>query len=343
MIDWGLVLFPIIHEPINAGRITSTTPDGEVEWVSPKRVQATGSFEKKVSIKSVGGDGTGLATHLWVNGNPSKFLQGHNVFGSDDIISLMYDLFNVIAKQYQLTPTSEELYRIRTGDYELKTVDINYSYELPSKSDVLAFIRALEFKAKTRHGRPSTKGGTLYFGKTSQRWAIKFYCKAEEIQTTRGRLPDNLQGVGIENWAENKLRIELRLLSKQLKILNINKVKDLYVDKVNEIFNEYLRKVEMSEQIALTDEKMIEIPKRLRMTYRAWLDGHDLRDMLSKSAYYRHRADLKLYGINIDLRPESTKKSNVVPLIRVLEAKPASIPGFAFDKKIIHHSASIAI
>jgi len=51
----------------------------------------------------------------------------------------------------------------------------------------------------------------------------------------------------------------------------------------------------------------VKIPKRLRMTYRAWLDGHDLRDMLSKSAYYRHRSDLKEHGINIDLRPESTE------------------------------------
>lgn len=340
MIDWGLVLFPLIHVPINSGQVTSTTSDGEVEWCSPKRVQATGSFEKKISIKSVGGTGTGLATHLWVNGNPSKFLQGHNVFGSDDITSLMSDLFDVIAKQFNLTPSLEELHRIRTGNYELKIVDINYSYELPCQSDVKAFIRALEFKAKTRHGRPSTKGGTLYFGKNSQRWAIKFYSKAEEIKTTTGRLPHNLQSIGIEDWAENKLRIELRLLSKQLTQLNILNVKDLDLNKVKNVFNEYVGRIEMSEQIALTSEKMIEIPKRLRMTYRAWLDGHDLRDMLSKSAYYRHRADLKEHGINIDLRPESTQKSNVVPLIRVLEAQPATIPHFAFEQKLIHRSAA---
>lgn len=53
MIDWGLVLFPIVHKPINSGQVTSTTPDGEIEWCSPKRVQATGSFEKKVSIRGL--------------------------------------------------------------------------------------------------------------------------------------------------------------------------------------------------------------------------------------------------------------------------------------------------
>jgi II/X family phage/plasmid replication protein len=339
MIDWGLVLYPLVHKPIQSGQVISTTSDGEVEWCSPKRVQATGSFEKKVSIKSVGGDGTGLATHLWVNGNPSKFLQGHNVFGSDDLTSLMYDLFKVIAKQFNLTPTLHEIHRIKTGDYQLKTVDINYSYELPCQTDVKAFIRALEFKAKTRHGRPSTKGGTLYFGKNSQRWAIKFYSKAEEIQTATGRLPYNLQNIGIETWVENKLRIELRLLSKQLTQLDILNVKDLNTEKVKSVFSEYVGRIEMSEQITLSTEKMIEIPNRLRLTYRAWLDGHDLRDMLSKSAYYRHRADLKAYGINIDLRPENKKTSNVVPLIRVLEAQPAMLPDFAFQQNLIHCSA----
>lgn len=341
MIDWGLVKFPLIHQPINSGKVISTTPDGEVEWCSPKRVQATGSFDKHVSIKSVGGDGAGRATHLWVNGNPSKFLQGHNVFGSDDNVSLLADLFNVISKQFNLTPTPEELTRIQSGEYELYRTDINYSYELPCQSDVKAFIRALEFKAKTRHGRPATKGGTLYFGKNSERWSIKFYCKAEEIQTTTGRLPHKLQNIGIEDWAENKLRVELTLRTKELRSLDIINVKDLTLDKITSLYNEYLGRIQMSEQIALTDSTMINMPNKLKSTYTLWIEGHDLRDMLSKATYYRHRIDLKEYGINIDLRPESTQKSNVVPLIRILEAQPATIPYFAFKQNIIHHSATI--
>lgn len=75
------------------------------------------------------------------------------------------------------------------GDYKLVMADINYSFLLPTRGDVLSFIRALEFKAKTRHGRPSSKGGTLYFGQNSEYWAIKFYCKAEEIRTARGKIP----------------------------------------------------------------------------------------------------------------------------------------------------------
>jgi II/X family phage/plasmid replication protein len=186
MIDWGLVLFPIIHHPINSGEVFSVDPDGEVEWRSPKRVQATGSFDKKISIKSVGGTGDGRATHIWVNGNPSKFLQGHNVFGSDDIVALMSDLFDVIAPQFNLSPTIEKLHRIKTGDYELKTVDINYSCRLPTRADVLAFICALTFKEKTRHGKPSTKGRTLYFGEIHYVGQLNFIVKWKGLKQRQG-------------------------------------------------------------------------------------------------------------------------------------------------------------
>ncbi len=339
MLDWSLVHFPIVHDPIASGFVLSVNPDGTEEWCSPKRLQAKGSFEKSISIKSIDCGGVGQASHLWCNGNPSKFLQGHNVFGSDDAVSLLYDVFCILVKQFNLHPTDEEIYRIKTGDYPLKMFDVNYSFSLPCRSDVLAFIRALEFKAKTRHGRPSMKGGTLYFGKNSKRWAIKLYCKAEEILTKTGKLPLELEGQGIEDWVEDKLRIELRLLAKELEELNIKKLKDLNKNILQKLFNDYLKRIDMNEQIKLTDKILMEMPNKLRSTYTLWSEGHDLRNMISKSTYYLHRKDLKEFGINIDLRPESTNKTNVVPLVKILEAVPAEIPYWAFDKGLVHHSA----
>lgn len=340
MIDWSLVKFPLHHAPIYSGHVVSISSDGVEEWRTPKRMLATGSYDKQLSVKSVGGDGQGMATHLWLNGNPAKFLQGHNVFGSNDLTALLYDVFLLITAQFGLQPTKEELSLIKTGDYELTMFDVNFSFDLPSRSDVLAFIRAMEFKAKTRHGRPTMKGGTLYFGKTSEYWAIKLYCKAEEIQTKTGKLPLELQGKGIENWAENKLRIELRLHSKELKRLNITKVNQLNTQALKQLFNDYLQRIDMTQQIKITDETLSQMPAKLRSTYTLWQEGHDLRNLISRTTYHRHRKELKQYGINIDLRPESTQKSNVVPLVRILEAKPAEIPDWAFEQNLVHPSAS---
>ncbi|MGQ8363681.1 phage/plasmid replication protein, II/X family [Glaciecola sp. 1036] len=341
MIDWARVHIPFKHSPLNGGEVVSIDEDGEVAWRILKRKQAIGSFDKRISFKSIGGDGQGNATHLWISGNPSKFLQGHNVFGSDDLVSLMFDTFRVICNQFNFQPTLQEYQAIKNGDYELGIVDINYSYELPKRADVQAFIRALEFKAKTRHGRPSMKGGTLYFGKNSERWAIKLYAKGEELSTKTGALPDALKHQGIEDWADNKLRIELRLLSKELAKLGIKHAATLTPELTEKLFKEYLDKINMTDQIKLSNETVNQLPNKLKSTYTLWAQGHDLRSLMSKRTYYYHRKELESYGINIDLAPcsEHQKENNVVPMIRILEATPANIPRWAFTKNLIHSSA----
>lgn len=344
MIDWARVTIPFLHSPLNSGEVLSFDEHGEIEWRTPKRRQATGSYDKRISIKSVGADGQGNATHLWVSGNPSKFLQGHNVFGSDDLVPLMFDTFKVICNQFDFYPTIQEYKDVQLGNYDLGMVDINHSYELPTRADVIAFIRAMEFKAKTRHGRPSMTGGTLYFGKKSERWAIKLYCKAEEIKTKTGQLPEQLTNIGIETWAENKLRIELRIHAKELTKLDIKKAQDLAPEKATQLFNEYLAKINMNEQIKLPTDKANELPNNLKSTYTLWSEGHDLRSMMSRRTYYYHRKLLMEYGINIDIQPNQASEnstSNVVPMFRIVEAVPAQIPQWAFAKEVIHHSAVI--
>lgn len=98
----------------------------------------------------------------------------------------------------------------------------------------------------------------------------------------------------------------------------------------------------MTQQIKINDETLLKMPARLRSTYTLWQEGHDLRNLISRTTYHRHRKDLKQYGINIDLRPESIEKSNVIPLVRILEAKPASIPEWAFEQNLVHPSAIYA-
>jgi II/X family phage/plasmid replication protein len=151
MMDWVRCHLPFRHLPLNSGEVISIDESGEVEWCAPKHKMAVGSYDKRISIKSEGGDGQGNATHLWVSGNPSKFLQGHNVFGSDDLVSLVYDTFLVITRQFNMQASLLELAAIKSGHYDVSTCDINYSFELPTRADVKAFIRAMEFKAKTRH------------------------------------------------------------------------------------------------------------------------------------------------------------------------------------------------
>jgi len=339
MIDWSNAIFPLVHEPIRTGALLSLDEDGVEEWRSPKRVIAQGSYEHKINVKSIGGNGRGLATHLWFNGNPSKFLQGHNVFGSDDLISLNSDIYHHLVKHFNLSPSLEDIYAVETGDYSIGRIDINYSYILPSQADVVSWLRAAETKGSTRMGRAENRKGSVYFGLTSEYHKQVFYSKLAEIKK-KGRLPQELKDTGLEEWAENILRAELRLLPKELKRLNIIKATDVIEYGVQRLFHEYMGRIEMPEQIQLNDATLLKLPNKLRSTYTLWQEGHDLRNLLSDATFYRHKKQLKQFGINIDLKPESTQKTNVVPLIKILEAKPAQIPEWAFEDNLIHASAA---
>lgn len=220
-------------------------------------------------------------------------------------------------------------------------IDINYSYAVGSPSNVDAIIRALEYKSNTRHGRPVMKGGTLYYGKTSRRWALKLYNKYTELQKKSRSLPLELQDSGLLEWVQDKVRIELRLLSKELKERRLAKASEITPQVIKQLFNEYLGKIDMSEQVKIKPEHLEKIPAKVMSTYILWEQGHDLRSILPKTTYYRHRKILKGYGVNIDYMPSEMELSgsNVVPFIRIVEAVPASIPDFAIEQGLIHRSA----
>jgi II/X family phage/plasmid replication protein len=99
-------------------------------------------------------------------------------------------------------------------------------WNLPIRADVRSWLRAAEFQSKSRHGRPVTRGGTLYFGQHSRGWSIKFSSKGGELDATgkSHRLPNEiLDRDNLMKWADNKLRGELMLRSIQLKELELDR------------------------------------------------------------------------------------------------------------------------
>lgn len=341
MIDWVTAELPCVHFPIDSGHICKILPGGVIDWQSPCRKSIEGSYSASITVKSTGGNGAGQATHLMISGNPSKFLQGHNVFGSDDLVSLVYDTFMEVCLSLDISPDVSEIKSVKEGDYRLKNVDICFSFELPTRGDCRAWLRAMEFKAKTRHGRPSSKGGTVYFGSGTSRWKIKAYCKGEELEAKKKghQLPSELKNTPIKQWADNKLRVELTLLSKELQEIGIEKARHLTVTRAVEIYSRYTGRIEMSEQISLTTEQQYDLPTNLQSSYLHWNNGVDLRAVLPKATFYRHRKGLQEFGIDIAIRKETTDRSNVIPLIKVLEAIPVFVPEWAFKNGLVHSSA----
>ena len=205
---------------------------------------------------------------------------------------------------------------------------------MDSRRDVLSWIRSAEHKGKTRSGKSSRKGDTLYFGQHSRRWSLKFYSKGGELDVHK--LPDELLKTPLLAHADNILRAELVLRGMELKDKNIQRAKNFTPSFVDALYKEYMSRLEMKSQHKLKNDILINMPRCLQSTYVLWQQGYDLKMTMKESTYYSHWGQLKKYDIDINLPPNDiTKMDNVVPLIRVLEAKPAEIPQWAFDLKLV--------
>lgn len=79
MIDWVTAIIPCFHDgEIYGGSIASVDVDGVIEWRVDKKKQVRGSYESNLNIKSISN------TEILLDGNPAKWLQGHNMFGTGE-------------------------------------------------------------------------------------------------------------------------------------------------------------------------------------------------------------------------------------------------------------------
>ena len=330
MIDWITAIIPCHHdEKVYGGTVASITSDGEIEWQVEKKQQIRGSYESNLSVKSLD------PKTILIDGNPAKWLQGHNIFGTENLIGLVDAVMHKLTPLLKLSPSEYDLDCWRDGIYQLKRVDCTAMWELPRRVDVRSWLRAAEMQSKSRHGRPVTTGGTLYFGKNSRRWSIKFYSKGDEIAAKGHKLPFDIdQRDNLINWADNMLRGELTLRSIQLKEKNLSGAAQWNEYKPLELLIQYIQGLNMSEQFSITPVNLEVLPARLIAVYTLWKDGVDLRAIYPKASFYRYRSEFLKQGIDIAIRQPS-KPDNVIPLVRVLRPEAiVQVPDWAINTNL---------
>lgn len=332
VIDWITLKLPLPHQHFTGGYTLFLNEYGEITGEREKGKSFEGSATNTIYIASNSSD------ELFLHGNPAKFLQGHNLYGIDNAYRLV-ELF--LYYFYDNNLINFNIFDVRDGlhNAEIVRIDINYSFSLNSNDDVDLFLDALHYKAKTRHGKATRKGDTVYLGKHSKRWSLKFYNKLAELKTAKEakKLYDNLtveQVSLIYKEAKTLLRAELTLRGLELKKLGLEQLIKWSNETMSKtIFNDYLKKLQLKEQVLLSDDKLSQLPMSVRTTYSIWSQGLSLipNVNIAESTFYRHRRILLNFGINISLtRDKNTKSSNVIPLIRYLEAEPTT-----YSKKFI--------
>ena len=335
MIDWVTGTFYCDHDPekLNNGRVFSMNPDGEIDWHCEKVRNVEGSYSSNIQIKSA------TSGSIWFSGNPVKFLQGHNIFGTDDLVYLLGRFFDALLKidSLGLAPTDIQYENMKDGLVMLTRVDINQSWLLNSKSDVLSWIRAAGNCARLKHrGAGQFSGDTLYFGKNSRRWAVKCYSKGHEL-TVKGRaLHADLSHPLLVEYAEKALRLELVMRSMHLKDCLLNVACNWLPGTAKMLLcSTVLDNLEITDNMPIKDTVLETLPVRLKGVYALWLQGTDLRAEMARPTFYRWRKSLLAYGVDIAIIQDSEPKSNVIPLIRYLEAIPAGVPDWAYELGLV--------
>ncbi|MCH9693884.1 MAG: phage/plasmid replication protein, II/X family [Gammaproteobacteria bacterium] len=329
MIDWITAIVPCEGAgELAGGKILCVDADGQVEWQSNRRLSVEGSYSSKFQVKADD------QQRLWISGNPSKFLQGHSVFGSNDLKQLVLLLMIELTDRLQLEPSSDNFYAWQAGNYDLKCVDIAECFRLDSSSLVENWIRSAAPLARGKHQGVSAYGGeTIYVGQKSRRISLKIYNKGKEILKHK---PDkNLPCYHkLIEYAQGLLRVEVRLHSQELKRRDLNKAAQWAPSICTKILEERIGRLEMPKKMRLTATEISKLPPRLVGAVKLWEAGNDLRSIYPRATFYRYRGELKKYGIDISAPPRT--ESNVVPLVTYLTAEhQADIPEWAVGTELI--------
>lgn len=343
MIDWITGVFPFYYNDLLCdGEVLVVSPTGEVERRTLKRKVVTGSYESNITIRTRNVDELGHTCEVELSGNPVKFLQGHNLFGTLDTVNLVYSALERVSHLLEVEQPLQFYDAWRLGLGTISRVDINRMYSLGSRSNVLQWLHSASNSSRTRSQSAVTKGSTVYWNKDSRRWSVKAYSKGQEVELPRNNKPGMVDfNRYIKEWSDDKLRIELTLKSNELRRLSLHTLAEFAKIEPYDLFEEYREKLVMADQLELDFNAMSLMSTREKSVYGLWLSGVDVRNELSKSAFYRHRRALLAYGIDISI---SKPKSNVVPLVRTIVLEPASVPDWAhgtelyYEPKKLHHN-----
>jgi II/X family phage/plasmid replication protein len=333
MIDWVTAKLPCDNS-LTSGCFAKLDAKGNVEWLTHSPINPVGSHDITIRIKSL------TPQTIEVSGNPVKWLQGHNLFGTNDLRALMTEFFSRLYESMAdegLNPTIEQCDRIADGRYTVSRVDINETWFLKNQYDVKAWIRAAADKVSMPYrGRGVFSGDTLYWGKGSKYYFLKCYSKGDEINSKKSNFPTELRTPQMLDYADRALRLELQLCSKALREWQLNEPCNWTIDTPKMLLLKTIRTLDMSNNFKLSSSITDGMSTGLRLAYFAWLSGIDLRAELPKNTFYRYRRKLKEHDIDIALVRDLDKPAdNVIPLIRVLEAEPVGIPDWAIEQGLV--------
>lgn len=336
MIDWvNAVIWYPHQQPIHGGHADYSDREGVHTGSVRRKHLARGSWDSTCGIQTSachpGQD------HLWLSASP-KFVQGHNLFGTDDLCLLVERIAEAALAEVGHTLDYFSRRKIQLGEFDVTLVDITEMLDCGNELNARSFMNVAADHARMKHrGRGIDDRGTLYWGKHSDYSAHKLYLKLQEIEgkSKEHRLPDDFPWrQQLVDYARGCARFETRLYSKALKDMRLHRGEYWKGFDVAGLRRMYMEQLSLCANIEMTDDQVALLPAKLRGTYALWKQGADMTQVLSKRTFFRHRKELMVHGIDIST-PVGSPENRVVSLRRVIEARPKGIPEWALGTPLV--------
>lgn len=307
--DWATCRLPLsIPHEINGGHVVTFNAYGEKEFTLDRRLAIVGSHDSSIQVRTRGHT-------LEVSGNPTKWLQGHNLFGSDNLADLLAMMGLGICDLLDLAVTAHDLDMWRSGLVELTRLDVTRMYRFPPGT-VAQWLSVATAAAHGGHQRVTNRGAyegsTMYVGQHSRRISLKVYDKASELR--RHPLPPTIAAevaTRLTDWVVDTARVEVTMRGMELQKRGLRLVRSWTPAVGDALIDERVGKLSMLDNLTLADDAVQGLPPRLLGVYEAWRAGRDLREHYKKSQFYHYRTELLKHGIDIrNVRPRVLHPQN---------------------------------
>jgi hypothetical protein len=258
---------------------------------------------------------------LYLSGNPVKLLQGHNLWGSDDLLGLYLEAGVFVRHHVGLFPGPQSWKACMFSRPRFTRIDLTRSYRFDTQAEADDYIRYVAGNARSRHGAATLVGGsTAYFGQHSRRWTMKIYAKHHEYlhQERRAvrRVTHCVKDELVE-WSKGIARFELTLRTPELEDINSYRfgMQPFQSQHLRDVWQHYFDRIIMTENSTMNTSSPLHessLPGRLLGALYLWRSGKDLRAAYSRPTFYRYRLEiLDKLGIDVSVPPAPGAPQNV--------------------------------
>lgn len=285
---------------LNGGFFMELDSDDREKWKSAKHLQLEGSHKTSILLRSFAGQ-------VELRGNVGRWCRADNVFNLDFVATMrraneIVDCFGLPAFCDDGDYWEDKDGKVCSNGAAVTRLDLTRNYATGSAGDAVRFMGWLDGQSLPyiRRGR-KVGSTTVQWGSNKGRYKLIAYNKAQEMVDHAKNEAQRaaIKASRIYEYCKDNgiIRVELKLARQELEARGLRFLGDIQMEKLQNLFNE---KVAFLHQSVVPDDlELADLPQHLRLTYRAYLSGVDVTQILHPRTLARHAKALRPFGVDI--------------------------------------------